>query len=162
METLFYLIALTCALIGFIGTVLPLLPGTTLILIGAVVLKLGVPASLSWTVVAVVAALWLLSVVTDFLGVALGARLGGGGKWAMGGASAGALVGMFWALPGILLGTFLGAALAERCTTDKSIWQNLKAGLGAGAGFLLATGFRVVLALAMVGVMLWAALSRGA
>lgn len=150
MDIFIYLLVSLAALIGLAGTILPLLPGTTLILVSTIGLKIFIPSAIEWSTTSLVFGLWIASVLVDFFGVALGARLGGGGKWAISGASVGALVGLFWSLPGILLGSFLGATLAEKIGTDKSDWQNLRAGVGAGLGYILATVIRFFLALTMV------------
>jgi uncharacterized protein YqgC (DUF456 family) len=152
MELLIWILTIVCFIIGTAGVIVPLLPGTTLILAGVMLHKLVLPTSISWWSVVLIVVLWALSVAADLLGVVFGAKMGGGGKWSMGGAGVGALVGVFWSLPGIILGTFLGAAVAEKVATDKTSVQSLKAGLGAGVGFLLATGVRLVLALLMIAV----------
>lgn len=149
-------------LVGLAGVVIPLLPGTTIILGAAILNKLLLPDALPWMVVGCVAALWLLSVFADFGGVMLGARLFGGGKWGMAGAGGGAFVGMFISLPAILLGAFLGAAAAEKLVAKKSNRASLLAGIGAGVGFLCSTAARLACALAMIAVFLVAAFRAGA
>ncbi len=139
-------------LIGFVGCIVPMLPGTTFILLGVVLHKLLLPLSVSWSLVGWVAALWFLSVVADFVGVLIGARLFGGGKWGMTGATGGAFVGMFFSLPALLLGTFLGAVAAEKYGAKRSDRESLRAGVGATAGFLISTVARVACALAMIGL----------
>ncbi|MFZ9683061.1 MAG: DUF456 domain-containing protein [Cephaloticoccus sp.] len=139
-------------LIGFLGCIVPMLPGTTFILLGVVLHKLLLPLSLSWSVVGWVAALWLVSVLADFAGVMIGARLFGGGKWGMTGATGGAFVGMFFSLPALLLGSFLGAVAAEKFGAKRSDRESLRAGVGATAGFLISTVARVACALAMIGL----------
>jgi uncharacterized protein YqgC (DUF456 family) len=145
-------------LIGLAGVVVPLLPGTTLILVAMVVHKLLLPGDVSWVVIGWVAAFWLLSVVIDFLGVILGTRLFGGGKWGMLGAGGGAAVGMFFSLPMLVLGTVLGAVAAERLIAQKSHRTSLMAGAGAAFGFLLSTVGRLLCAFAMIILFLIAAL----
>lgn len=146
-------------LIGVSGCVVPLLPGTTLILVGVVLHELLLPGTVGWGIIGWVAVLWVLSVIADFAGVMIGARLLGGGKWGMAGASGGALVGMFFSLPALLLGTFLGAVAAEKFGAKKSDQDALRSGVGATAGFLLSTVARLLCALAMVALFLIAALA---
>ena len=114
METyLAWTLTVLLTLIGLAGVVIPLLPGTTLILLGFILHKLLQPADLSWVIIGWIAGIWLLSVFVDFLGVILGTRAFGGGKWGMLGAGGGAIIGMFFSLPMLLLGTVLGAVVAE-------------------------------------------------
>jgi uncharacterized protein YqgC (DUF456 family) len=154
---------LTCLLmlVGFVGVVIPLLPGTTLILIAAIVHKLILPTQFSWWVIAMIGAFWALSIVADLGGVILGTRWFGGSKWGMAGASGGAFVGIFISLPALILGTALGAFAAEKLLAKKSSGGAFKASMGAATGFLISTVARLACAFAMIGLFLVAAL-RGA
>ena len=143
--------------IGLAGVVIPLLPGTTLILLAMVVHKLLLPGDLSWAVIAWIAGFWLLSAIIDFAGVVLGTRAFGGGKWGMVGASGGAVIGMFFSLPMLLLGTVLGAVTAEKLIAKKNNRASLLAGVGAAVGFLISTIGRLLCALAMITLFLVAA-----
>jgi uncharacterized protein YqgC (DUF456 family) len=138
--------------IGLVGSVVPLLPGTTLILLGVLLQKWLLPNSLSWFAVGWVTGFWLLSVVADIGGTLLGTRLFGGSKWGMAGASGGALAGMFFSLPALLLGTIFGAIAAEKLIGKRSDEDALRAGAGAAFGFLLSTVARLACALAMIAI----------
>ena len=151
METyLIWTLTTVLTLIGLAGVVIPLLPGTTLILLAMVVHKLLLPDDLSWVVIAWIAGFWLLSVIVDFVGVIMGTRAFGGGKWGMLGAGGGAVIGMFFSLPMLLLGTVLGAVAAEKLIAQKTNRASLLAGVGAAVGFLLSTIGRLLCALAMI------------
>ncbi len=160
MTTLAWSLTILLLTVGFVGVLLPLLPGTTLILVGVVLHKLLLPASISWWVVGSIALFWLLSLALDLAGVMIGTRLGGGSKWAMMGAGGGATIGAFVSLPALLLGTMLGAILAERLARKRNLRELLLAGAGAGLGFLLGFVGRLTCAVAMLGLCLVAALTR--
>ncbi len=145
-------------LVGLAGTVLPLVPGTTLVFAAVVLHKLLLPATLSWVAVAWVGAFWLLSLLVDFGGVIIGTRLGGGSKWGMAGAGGGAAVGAFLSVPALLLGSMLGAILAEKLVHRRDLRATLTAGVGAGLGFLAGLAGRVACALVMVGLFVTAVL----
>jgi len=148
-------------LAGLVGTVLPLLPGTTLIFAAVLLHKLVlVPDSLSWAAVAWIGGVWLVSLVLDVAGVMIGTRLGGGSKWGMAGAGGGAAVGAFISLPALLLGTVLGAILAEKLAHRRDLRATLTAGLGAGLGFLAGLVGRIGCAVAMLGLFVTAVLTR--
>lgn len=160
MDTYFYLVwALTAVLtlIGVAGVVIPLMPGTTLILAAMVGHKLLLPESISWVAIAWIAGIWVLSVIVDFAGVILGTKLFGGGKWGMAGAGGGALIGMFFSFPMLLLGTVLGAVAAEKFIAQKSNRASLLAGAGAAVGFIISTVGRLICALGMIALFLLAA-----
>ncbi|HEY0947283.1 MAG TPA: DUF456 domain-containing protein [Opitutaceae bacterium] len=150
MEIAVWTLTVLLTLAGLVGTIMPLLPGTTLILIGMLVHKLLLPADLSWMTFAWITFFWVLSIVVDFVGVLIGTRLFGGTKWGMAGASGGAFVGMFISLPALLLGTMLGAAAAEKVIAKKTHGESLRAAIGAATGFLLSTVARAACAVVMV------------
>lgn len=145
-------------IVGLIGTVVPMVPGTTLIFAAAVIHKLILPEQLSWLAVSIVGFFWIVSLVADFGCVMLGTKWFGGSRWGMAGASGGALVGMFFSLPALILGTILGAMAAEKLLAKKADKAALKAGLGAATGFILSTIARLFCAGVMITLFLIAAL----
>jgi len=158
MTVLAWSLTVLLLVVGLAGVLVPLLPGTTLILVGVLLHKLLLPASLSWATVGVIAALWLLSLAVDVAGVLIGTRLGGGSKWAMMGAGGGAFIGAFVSVPALILGTMLGAVVAEHLARQRNLRELLLAGVGAGFGFLLGFVGRLVCAVVMIGWFLFAAL----
>ncbi len=137
-------------LVGLAGVVVPLLPGTTLILGAMVLHKVLLPESLLWSTVGWIAVFWFISVVIDFVGVLVGTKLFGGSRWGMAGASGGALIGMFFSLPALVLGTVFGAVVAERYVAKKSAQNSLRSGAGAAFGFVLSTVGRLGCAAVMI------------
>jgi uncharacterized protein YqgC (DUF456 family) len=152
-------------LTGLVGSIVPLLPGTTFILLGTLLQKWLLPETLSWTAVAWVAGFWFLSVLADLGCTLLGTKLFGGSKWGMAGATGGALAGMFFSLPILILGTVLGATLAEKWKGQRSTDEALRSGAGAAVGFLLSAVAKFGCAVAMIAfyaVSVWNALKVAA
>ena len=150
---------MTLMLVGVVGVIVPVLPGTTLILGAALLHKWILPNDLSWMVIGFIALFWGLSVVAEIAGVLLGTRWFGGGKWGMAGATGGALVGVFFSLPMLLLGTVLGAVAAESLIAKKTDRAAFKAGVGAAVGFVISTVAKFACAAVMIGLFLVAALT---
>ena len=123
--------------VGFLGTWLPALPGLPLMALGAFVHKLMVPGVLSWWTVAAFAAVAALGFVLDFAATAVTAKRAGATRAGVWGAIAGGLVGLFFGLPGLLLGPVLGAALGELVLSRRSPGEAVKSGVGAGLGVLV-------------------------
>lgn len=146
-------------LVGLVGTVVPLLPGTTLMLLGVLLQKWLLPATLPWAAVGWVAVFWLASILADLACTLVGTRVFGGGRWGMAGASGGALAGMFFSLPALILGTVLGAVVAERWGAQRTDEEAIKAGVGAAVGFLVATVARFACAVVMLAIYLVAVLT---
>ncbi|MCC5024114.1 MAG: DUF456 domain-containing protein [Candidatus Synoicihabitans palmerolidicus] len=140
-----------------LAVLVPLVPGTTFILLGVLLHKLLLPHSLSLNMLGWVAGIWFAYVVIDFLGVLVGTRVFGGTKWGMAGASGGAFVGMFFSLPALLLGTIFGAIVAERYTAKRTHRESLRAGFGAVFGFILSTVGRLACAFLMIALFVYAA-----
>lgn len=156
---LWWSLTLLLIFVGLVGSVLPLLPGTTLIFVGAVLQRVLLPETIGTTAVVWIGVLWIISVLADFACTLVGARLLGGSKWGMTGASGGAFVGMFFSPLAILLGTLLGAVAAEKLLSKRTDKDALKSGLGAALGFLVSTIVRVMFALAMVALFVVAVLT---
>jgi uncharacterized protein YqgC (DUF456 family) len=152
LEIFAWTLVVLLMLVGLAGTVVPLLPGTTLILLGAIVHRLMLPADISWTAVGWIFVFWVFSILADIGGVLVGTRLFGGTKWGMTGASGGALVGMFFSLPALILGTIFGAVAAEKLIAKRSGQDELRAGVGAATGFVISTFARLACAVVMIGL----------
>jgi uncharacterized protein len=125
-------------LAGLAGTILPLLPGPVLIWAGMLVYGLIAGfENLSFGFLAIQALLVLCLFGLDYLFSALGTRYFGGSRAALAGASVGLLAGIFFFPVGLLIGPFLGAALAELIIRRKTA-QAIRSGFGASIGFWVA------------------------
>ena len=130
-------LTLLVMLAGLIGSLLPVLPGVPLVLVAAIGHRLYFGAtSVSNVVLGVLVALTLVSIAFDFLAGMLGAKKFGATWRGMTGAVIGGIVGLFFNLPGIILGPFIGATLFEMLG-DKEFKKAAHAGLGATVGLLL-------------------------
>src|SRR5256885_25754 len=108
------IIALLIMAIGVAGSILPGVPSTPLVLLSAIAHKLYFgDAGAGWIVISLLVAFTALSLVMDYAASIYGAkRLGATWRGATG-AMVGGLIGLFFNLPGILLGPFLGALVFE-------------------------------------------------
>ena len=143
-------LTLLVMLTGLIGSIVPGLPGTPLILAAAVGHRLYFgTASASNLVLGVLVGLAVVSLVFDFLATVLGAKKFGATWRGALGAVIGGVVGLFFSLPGILLGPFLGAMLFEMLG-DKEFKKAAHAGLGATLGLLLGIAGKFSIGVAMM------------
>ena len=130
-------LALLVMLVGLVGAVVPGLPGSPLVLAAAVVHRLCFgEAGASTLILVILAVMMLVSLGLDYAATALGAKKFGATWRGAVGAVVGGLIGLFFALPGILLGPFLGATLFEMLG-DKEFKHAMRAGAGATLGLLL-------------------------
>src|SRR5258708_5071583 len=158
MTTLWWTLTLLLMLAGLVGTVVPLLPGTTVILAAAIGHHLLVPGrSAGWWTIGGLLALTVLSYVVDFVSGAVGAKYFGATRWGALGGIVGAIVGLFFGLIGIVVGPLVGVLVGELLggkgvlPAGKSTWGTL---LGTTAGVFAKLAIGVI----MIGWFLFAAL----
>lgn len=151
-----WLLVLLLVGVGLAGTVLPLLPGVPMIFIGLWLAAWidGYERVGAFTM-GLLGVLVLLSLVIDFAASALGAKRVGASPRAVWGAALGSFVGLFFGLPGLLLGPFAGAVLGE-LSARKSAGQATKVGIATWLGLLFGTLAKIALAFAMVGLFVFA------
>lgn len=152
MELFWWSVTLVLMAVGLIGTVLPIFPGTTVILAAAIIhrLVLGPAKSIGWWSMALLIALALVSYALDLFGSSYGARRFGATAWGVAGAVLGAVVGLFLGLPGLLAGPIIGAVAGE-IIGGKRLVAAGRAGWGTLLGNLAGMLGKLVIALAMVG-----------
>jgi uncharacterized protein YqgC (DUF456 family) len=96
--------------------------------------------------IAVIAA---IGMVIDLLSGALGAKRVAASGQAIAGAMLGTIIGLFFGLPGLLLGPFLGAVAGE-LTAGNGILRSAHVGVGTWIGLLFGTLVKLVASLMMV------------
>jgi len=149
-EILGFVLAGIVMLVGLLGTVLPGIPGAPLILAAAVLHKIYFrDASVSYFVLILLTLLTVLSLVLDFLGTMFGAKKLGATWRGIVGAMLGAIVGIFFSLPGLILGPIIGAFLFE-FLAGREWKESARAGAGALLGMLLGAVGKAVCCVLMI------------
>ena len=141
--------------VGLIGTIAPVLPGTTIILAAAVIhrIMLGPEKSIGWVTIIILVLLTLVSYVFDFVGSYFGSKYFGATRWGAFGAILGALIGLLFGVIGLFAGPVIGAVAGEFIAGKRMIdagragWGSLLGNLGAMIG-------RLVIALVMISIFL--------
>ncbi len=156
-------VAALMVVIGCIGTVIPGLPGTTLVLGGLIV---GAYADgftrVGWGTLAVLGVLTVVSFGVEFLATMMGARSVGASKLALVGAALGTLGGLALGIVGVLIGPFIGAVAGELLHRKMRLQQNpreaigvaSKVGVGAWIGLMVGTVAKLVIVGLMIGLFL--------
>ena len=150
MDTLFYVIGAMLMVAGLVGAIMPALPGIPLIF-GGVWLIAGVDGYRH------VGLWWLLGIgfvgavglTMDLLAGALGAKRAGASRRAIWGALVGTVIGLFFGLPGLLLGPFLGGVLGE-LAAGNSVLRSTHVGMSAWVGLIFGTIIKLVSSVTMV------------
>lgn len=151
---------LTLMAVGIAGTVLPALPGTVLVLAGIVWgAWLDDFARVPGWVVAVCAVLAALAWATDYVAALMGAKRVQASGWALAGAAAGTVAGVFTGFVGLLFMPLLGAMAGEwwalRHQPDATVTANgqraLTVGVATWLGMMIGTAVKLALVFVMVG-----------
>lgn len=155
MELFWWLFTIVLFAVGLIGTVVPFLPGTTIILAAAIIhrLMLGAEKSIGWRTITVLVVLTLATYAIDVLAGYFGAKYFGATKWGAFGAIIGALVGLFFGIIGLFVGPVIGAVAGEFIAGKRMIDAG-RAGWGSLLGNMGATLAKLIIALAMISIFL--------
>jgi uncharacterized protein YqgC (DUF456 family) len=152
MDTALYLLAALLLIAGLAGSLLPALPGIPLIF-GGIWLAAAVDGYRHlgvWWLTGL-AVLGCVGVAVDFVAGTLGAKKVGASRQALWGAAIGTLAGLFFGLPGLLLGPFVGALLGE-LSAGNSVLRSAHVGVGTWLGLLFGTLIKLVVSCMMIGM----------
>jgi uncharacterized protein len=147
-----WLVAIALVLVGLAGAVLPALPGIPFVFGGLLVAawvdhfeRVG-----TFTLI-VLGILGVVGLALDFIAGSLGAKKVGASPQAVAGATFGALIGMFFGLPGLILGPFAGAVVGE-LQAQRSLGQAAASGIGTWVGLFLGIIAKLVIGIVMIAV----------
>jgi len=150
METFIAILAIVLGIVGIIGSVAPALPGPPLGWLGMLILYIwgggansaGEPMSTQFLLI------WLgiviLVSVLDYIVPAYFTKVTGGSKYGSWGAIAGLFVGLIVPPVGMILGSLIGAFVAELLFAKTDTITSLKSAFGAFLGFLFGTGLKLI------------------
>ena len=151
---LWWILAGILIIVGLVGTVVPALPGVPVIFAGLLLAAWADGfVTVGWGTLTVLAVLTALSVIIDLLAAAFGAQRLGASQRAFWGATLGAMVGIFFGLPGIILGPFIGAVAAE-LSDGQGGRQAGRSGYGTWLGVVLGTAAKLAIAFLILGIFL--------
>ena len=157
-STILIVLAIILAVIGIIGSIVPGLPGPPLSWVGLLLAflshKMG-GADMTLTSVLIWLGVTIIVSVLDYTVPAKFTKLAGGSKAGSQGALIGMLIGIFLTPIGMIPCSLAGAFLAEMFQENKSAGQALKASLGTFAGFLVGTGMKLIVSVAMAYIILF-------
>jgi uncharacterized protein YqgC (DUF456 family) len=152
MDILLWVLAIAMILIGAAGTVLPVLPGPPLILLG-VLLAAWIDGfeRISAFTCAVLSALTLAAMAVDFLSSLIGAQRAGASREALIGSAIGTVLGVFTGLWGLLFMPLLGAAIGE-FIARRQLLRAGQVGIATWVGLLVGTVVKLAIVMTMLGI----------
>lgn len=147
--------------LGVAGTVLPALPGVVLVF-GGVLLGAWLDAFTRvpvWVVV-LCGGLSALAFATDYVAALLGAKRVRASGWALAGAAAGTVAGIFTGFVGLLFMPLLGAMAGEWWAQRRSLDGNAQAqgkravevGVATWLGIMIGTAVKLALVFLVIGI----------
>jgi uncharacterized protein YqgC (DUF456 family) len=138
--------------IGVVTLALPAVPGIAIVYLGVLLIawaedfaRIGIP------MLVLLGAVAALGMIADNVAGLFGARRAGASGWGVFGAGIGALLGLPFGLPGIILGPAIGA-LGFEYMKNADLRRAGKAGLGGLFGFLLGIVAKCVFAFIIIGI----------
>ena len=150
MEIGLLIIALVAGVVGLLGVIVPVLPGTLLSFGGLLCAYFVTGSTISTTQLIVCGIVSIIVVLLDYLLPGYFTKVFGGTKAGITGATIGTFVGFIFGIPGIILGPFFGAVIGEMVGSNAGIDKALSVGLGSLLSFLVGSGIKLIAGLYMI------------
>ena len=150
-DTLWWFVAIAAMAVGLVGSVLPVLPGTIIILAAAIVHRLvvGAEKGMNWWAIGVLVLLTAITYAIDFAASYVGAKYFGATRWGVIGAIIGGIVGIFTGFVTLIVAPIIGAIAGEMIAGKKMIDAG-KAGWGTLLGNLAGMLSKLAIGIAMI------------
>lgn len=146
LDIVLLVLGFVCVIVGFVGCILPVIPGIPLSYLGLILLHLTSKVDFSPQFLIIWGIVVIVIQILDYFVPIWGTKRFGGGKKGMWGSMLGIVVGVFILPPwGIIIFPFVGAVIGE-LLDEKEIKEAMKAGLGSFLGFVLGTVAKLVVA----------------
>ena len=152
MDIFLLIIGFLLALIGIIGSFLPVLPGPLTSWFGLLILHFTGAVPMNWTFLGITLGIAILIWIVDYFIPAMGTKKFGGTRYGVIGTMVGLIVGLLAPIPfGIIIGPFLGAYIGEMLN-EKNSGKALKAAFGSFIGFLTSSFLKFIAAVIFTGL----------
>ena len=143
-------------IVGLVGTVAPIIPGTILIFLGALLYAVVEGFQVvGWPTLVVLGILTIIATTAEIWASSVGAKVGGASGWSV-------VVGVVAGLVGFILFNFVGAiagtvlgVLGSEIVRVGNLRHALKAGGGWLVGWALSTVFQIIIGLSMAAIFVW-------
>jgi hypothetical protein len=147
-----WIVAVATIVVGFIGTILPGMPGVLIIYAGMwLAAWIDDFVRIGWVTLTILGILTALALAADLVASVLGAKRVGASRQALIGSVIGGIAGLFFGLIGLLLGPFVGAVAGE-LMARRSIADATRVGVATWIGLLVGTMAKIAVAVSMLGV----------
>lgn len=145
MDTLLAICALVCGIVGLLGAIIPILPGTILSYVGLICAYFTSTSTLSEKQLWLWGAISAIAILLDYILPGYFSKMFGGSRAGVVGATVGVIAGMFLLGPlGIILGPFAGAVIGEMLKQNQPIEKAIVVGAGSLLSFFVGTGLKLI------------------
>ena len=141
------------ALLGIIGSFLPVLPGPLTSWFGLLLLHFTEAVPMNWTFLGITLAIAIVIWIIDYFIPAMGTKKFGGTRYGVIGTMLGLIVGILFLGPfGLIVGPFAGAYIGEMINDSKNSSKAIKAAFGSFIGFLTSAFLKFIAAIIFTGL----------
>lgn len=142
-------------LIGTLGTVVPILPGSPVALAGFIIIAWADDfLRVGWTTLIIISVLTFVGLVFDIIATHYGVKKAGASKLGLIGAMIGILFGIFLGPIGIIIGPMIGAIIGELIHQQR-LFRASGIGLAAGVSIIASMFIKLGLLLLSGALFLW-------
>jgi uncharacterized protein YqgC (DUF456 family) len=145
MDIFLSIVAIICGLVGLLGVIVPVLPGTLLSYAGLLCVYFTDTSTVTNNQLIFWGLLSVAVILLDYILPGYFSKKFGGSRYGIIGANVGVIIGLFFSLPGIILGPFFGAFIGELINDDKSMGRALQVAFGSLMSFLVGSGMKLVI-----------------
>lgn len=149
MNIVLIIFSIILAIVGLLGSVIPVLPGPPLSFIALILLYFCKGAEVSIATLTIMGVLMIIITVFDYIAPAWLTKYKGGSKSASNGAIIGTIVGLFFGPIGVIVGPFLGAFIGE-VIANSSNNKALKVATMSFLAFILTSGIKLIYCIAVM------------
>lgn len=150
MNTALIVIAIVLGIVGLVGTVIPVLPGTIISFMGLVAASFTEGSNIEVVVLTIWGIISVAVIALDYLLPGYLSKRFGGTKWGSWGATIGTILGIFIGPAGLILGPFAGAVVGELLGEKLSMREALRVGFGSMLSFAVGTIFKFIVGVFML------------
>ena len=131
-------------IVGWVGCILPAIPGPPLSYVSLLLLQATRFADFSVKFLLITATVTVIITIVDYILPVWGTRKWGGSRAGIVGAVFGVLIGLFFLPVGVIVGPFAGAVAGE-IIAGRNTNAALRSGFGSFVGFLLGTAMKLAI-----------------
>ena len=152
MDIFLLIVGFGLALLGMLGSFLPVLPGPITSWLGLLLLHFTKVVPMNWTLLGILFGVAALIWIIDYFIPAMGTKKFGGSRYGVIGTMVGLVVGLIAPIPfGVIIGPFIGAFIGEIIFDRNNFKRAIRAAFGSFLGFITSSFIKFIAAVVFTG-----------